>query len=59
MSKKSTINVITAVTDPILGTTYKSEPVTIPDSVVHAKKQFEKISAQKTYKTRSEHTKKK
>ena len=60
MAKKKTINVITAVTDPILGTTYKSQPVpVVSDKVAIAQKQFDKISAQKTSKIRSERTKKK
>lgn len=58
MAKKKTINVIIAVTDPILGTTYKSQPV-VPNKVAIAQKQFDKISAQKTSKIRSERTKKK
>ena len=60
MAKKSTINVITAVTDPILGTTYKTEPVAIiSEDVVRAQKQFEKVQSAKTQKVRSERTKKK
>ena len=44
MAKKKTINVITAVTDPILGTTYKTQPVVVvPDKVAIAQKQFDKF----------------
>ena len=42
MAKKKTINVITAVTDPILGTTYKSQPVVL-EKVAIAQKQFDKF----------------
>ena len=60
MAKKKTINVITAISDPIFGTTYKSQPVTvIPDSVAMAQKQYAQIKKQQKYKTRSERTKKK
>ncbi|MBR2393441.1 MAG: hypothetical protein IKB05_03045 [Alphaproteobacteria bacterium] len=58
MAKKKTINVITAISDPIFGTTYKSQPVT-PDSVTMAQKQYAQIKNQQKYKTRSERTKKK
>lgn len=60
MAKKKTINVITAVSDPILGTTYKSQPVaTIPEDIVHAQKQYKKFKTQQTHKVRGERTKNK
>ncbi len=60
MAKKSTINVITAVSDPILGTTYKTEPVaTIPEEIVHAQKQYKNFKTQYTHKVRGERTKNK
>ncbi len=60
MARKNTINIITEITDPILGTTYKSEPVTIiPENIAYAQKQFEKVQSAKTRKARSERTKKK
>ena len=50
MAKKNTLNVIVATTDPILGTTYKSQPVTvIPDSVTMAQKQYAQIKNQQKY----------
>ncbi len=60
MAKKKTINVITAISDPILGTTYKSQPVaTIPEDIVHAQKQYKNFKTQQTHKVRGERTKNK
>lgn len=60
MARKNTINIITGITDPILGTTYKSEPVAIiPENIAYAQKQYAKICAKKAQKIRSENTKKK
>ncbi len=60
MAKKKTINVITAISDPILGTTYKSQPVaTIPEDIVHAQKQYKNFKTHQTHKVRGERTKNK
>ena len=58
MARKNTMNVITAISDPILGTTYKSEPMaTIPNEIAHAQKQFAKYKTSRTQKVRNERTK--
>ena len=60
MANKKTINVINAHVDPILGTTYKSEPMTVADDkFADAQNQFTKYQSQKTQKVRCQRTKKK
>ena len=60
MAKKNTINVITAHVDPILGTTYKTEPVaTVSTEIAKAQENFKKFKTQRVQKVHSTNTKKK
>ena len=60
MAKKDRINVIVATTDAILGTTYTTQPVAvIPEDIAKAQTQYTKFKTQRTFKARSERTKKK
>lgn len=60
MANKNIRNVIVATTDPILGTTYKTQPVaTISEDIVHAQKQYKNFKTQQTHKVRGERTKNK
>ena len=60
MANKKTINVITAHVDPILGTTYKTEPMNvIPDNIAHAQQQYKQFKTQRTQKAHCQRTKKK
>lgn len=57
MAKKKTRNVIVAKTDPIMGTTYTTEPHLVETTIHHAKEQFAKAQSIKAHKLRGERTK--
>lgn len=57
MTKKQTINVIVAKTDPIMGTTYTTEPRLVQTNIHQAKEQFAKVQSAKAQKMRGERTK--
>lgn len=57
MAKKQTINIVVAKTDPIMGTTYTTEPRLVQTDIHHAKEQYAKVQSVKAQKLRGERTK--